>query len=95
MTSTTNAPTAPLTGADAVGEELAEHYDRGVAIAAQHATRASLIDPTRSGLSSWTYARRMSDTMAEDGDTEQSAYWAGYSAEARRIDPDSTRRLHR
>jgi hypothetical protein len=81
--------TSTPTGVEVVGEDLAEHYDRGVTHANRHAHQKSIrLGVRHSRLSEWTYARSMSDTAAASGDHQNAAYWAGYSAEARRIDPN-------
>ena len=75
------------------GNTVAGWRDGGVAAAQAHAATPSVRDPKRSILSDAQYAQDMSDKHTAEGDELRAAYWAGYSAEAHRLDPTGERQL--
>lgn len=67
--------------ATTAGTQTETPAQRGTRMARKHASRPSVVDPSRTQLSPWDYAER----MAEMSDR---AYWTAYAAESKLIDPD-------
>jgi len=74
--------------ATTAGPQAETPSERGTRMARKHASKPSVVDPTRTRLCAWDYAER----MAEVSDR---AYWTAYAAESKRIDPDRNRTTNR